>query len=101
MEGGLPVCPTDFSNLNKYRKLHFKLKHLPRQRRGRCLFSITLMFNRVVFLCSGADISDPLLMLLVWPECCSKYQSDNIGHVSCEFLQQDYFFCLPAAPKPY
>lgn len=63
MEGGLAVCPTDFFNINKNRKLHFKLKCLPAQRFGRWLFRITLMFNRLVFLCSGKDIINHLLTL--------------------------------------
>lgn len=60
MKGELPVCP---ASINESRKLHFKLKCLPRQILGRCLLGITLVFNRTVFLCNGKDITDHLLTL--------------------------------------
>lgn len=50
MEGRLAVCPADFVNIRTDGKLQYELKCLPRQRFGRCLFSVMLVFNRVVFL---------------------------------------------------
>lgn len=98
MEGRLAVCPTDFFNINKYRKLHFKLKYLPRQRCGRCLFSIALMFNRVVFLCSEADITEYLLILGQFV--ISLITLIMIAMSSCNKIVFFYFF-LPAVPEPY
>lgn len=63
MEGGLAVCTADFFSVNKIRKLHFKFKCLRRQKFGRCLLVITLRFDRLVFLCSGTDITHHLLTL--------------------------------------
>lgn len=61
MQGGLAVHPTDF--FNKNRKLHFKLKCLPRQRFERCLFIIALVINNFLFLYNGTDNADHLLSL--------------------------------------
>lgn len=78
MEGGLAVCPTDFFNINKNRKLHFKSKCLPKQRFERCRFSIALVFNKLLFLCNGTDIIDHLVTVGQ-----SVAQSISLIHQSC------------------
>lgn len=78
MEGGLAVCPTDLFNIIKNRKLHFKLKCLPKQKFERCRFSIALVFYKLVFLCNGTDIIDHLVTVGQ-----SVAQSISLIHQSC------------------